>query len=99
MFDPTSRYVNVPTTTETFTLPDGEQRSIAYLQRRFIPDLSAQPIIAEHTVIQGERLDNLTAAYLNDPQQFWRICDSNAARHPLDLMESGRRIVVRLPKP
>lgn len=97
MFDPSSRYYNIPTVTLNVTAAEGETRSIAYIRRRFIPDLSQQPILVEHSVSQGERLDNITASYLNDPLQFWRVCDSNAAMHPLELTETGRVIAIRLP--
>lgn len=99
MFNPTSRYYNHPIITQTFAMKEGEPRMLAYLRRRFIPDMSPQPVIVEHKVAQGERLDNITASYLNDPLQFWRVCDSNSLLQPLDLTETGRTVVIRLPHP
>jgi len=36
-------------------------------------------------VIDGIGLDNLHAQYLGDPEQYWRICDANAACVPAEL--------------
>jgi hypothetical protein len=44
-------------------------------------------------VSQAERLDNITARHLGDPEQFWRLCDANNAMHPDELIaEIGRRL-------
>jgi hypothetical protein len=56
--------------------------------------------LAEHTVTQGDRLDNLAARYVGDPEQFWRICDANDVLRPEDLTEeAGRAIRIGLPYP
>ena len=50
-------------------------------------------------MVEGDRLDNVTALYLNDPLQFWRICDANNAMNPPDLTrEIGRRLRMTLPE-
>jgi hypothetical protein len=50
-------------------------------------------------VFQGDRLDNIAALYLGDPEQFWRICDANAAMRPNELTETiGRRLRITLPE-
>jgi hypothetical protein len=55
-------------------------------------------IIAEHTVEEGDRLDNVTARYLGDPEQFWQLCDANDAMVPDELTEEiGRRLKVAMP--
>ena len=60
---------------------------------------NAGPTLLEHLVTQGERLDNVTAKYLNDPTQFWRVADANQASRPEELTdEIGRRIVISLPQ-
>jgi hypothetical protein len=42
-----------------------------------------------------ERLDNITARDLGDPEQFWRLCDANNAMHPDGLTaEEGRRLII-----
>ena len=61
---------------------------IIYVRRRFCPPPERFALLHEHTVTQGERLDNITARYLGDPEQFWRICDANAAMRPDELTET-----------
>ena len=39
-------------------------------------------------MVQGDRLDNITAKYLGDPEQFWRMCDANGAMRPEELTET-----------
>ena len=39
-----------------------------------------------------------TARYLGDPEQFWRLCDANAALRPDELMEVGRWLRITLPE-
>ena len=54
----------------------------------------------EHTVAEGERLDQTSASrYLGDPEQFWRIADANGAMQPDDLVQTpGRRLRITLPE-
>jgi hypothetical protein len=77
MFDKNSRYYNLDTATLTVTDSNGNPREIRYLKRRFIPSSTGMTTLVEHPVSQGDRLDNITARYLGDPTQFWRLCDSN----------------------
>ena len=94
-FPPQSRYHAVPTT--TLIGPDG--RTILYLRRRFVPPPESFVAVQEHTVVQGDRLDNIAARYLGDPELFWRLCDANVAMRPTDLTETiGRRILITLPE-
>jgi|SRR5215211_6090162 len=93
MFPVTSRYYGIEKA--EFTAADGKK--YPYLRRRFLPN-TAGTVLAEHTVTQGERLDNITARYLGDPEQFWRLCDANGARHPDELTaEIGRRLRIPMP--
>lgn len=95
LYPPTSRYYNIETT--TYQTADGKK--IAYLKRRFVPAPERFSLLQEHFVVEGDRLDNLTARYLGDPQQYWRICDANAAMNPPDLTaEIGRRLKITLPE-
>lgn len=95
LFPPTSRYAGVPTS--TITGPRGT--TIVYLRRRFVPHPERFMQIAEHVVAKGERLDNVTAVHLEDPLQFWRICDANRAMRPEDLVAvPGRRLRIALPE-
>ncbi len=52
----------------------------------------------EHTVKEGDRLDNITARTLGDPLLFWRLADSNSSITPETLCdEPGSRITISLP--
>ena len=94
MFPVTSRYYGI----ETTKLMTPEGREIVYLRRRFLPPTANAVVLTEHVVTQGERLDNITARYLGDPEQFWRLCDANKALRPDDLTdEIGRRLRIPLP--
>jgi nucleoid-associated protein YgaU len=92
-FAPTSRYA--PTPTATLETPDGQ--TIIYLTRRFVPQPERLALLQTHSVAQGDRLDNVSFAYLGDPEQFWRICDANRAMRPDDLMQVGQRLRITLP--
>lgn len=90
-----SRYHGLDTATRQ--APDG--RTIAYLKRRFVPQPERFALLQEHTVIQGDRLDNVAARYFGDAEQFWRIGDANRAIRPEELTERpGRRLRITLPE-
>lgn len=98
MFDPTSRYHNIETASITVTIGDGDLREVRYLKRRFIPPSEGMTTLVEHRVAQGERLDNITARYLGDPTQFWRVADANNVLRPEELTEEiGTVIKIALP--
>ncbi|MEA3273923.1 MAG: LysM domain-containing protein [Pseudomonadota bacterium] len=93
MFEPTSRYFDLETT--TLKLPDG--REVRYVRRRFLPPAATGTVFAEHTVSEGERLDHITARYLGDPELFWQLADINNAMEPDELTaEIGRKLRVSL---
>lgn len=93
MFDSTSRYYNVGVATTSVTESDGTTRWVNYARRRIIPPLDTPLTIVQHTVTQGERLDNLTAMYLGDPLEFWLLCDSNNVLRPTELTETPGRVI------
>ena len=94
-FPPTSRYYNV----ETARLETGNGDAILYVRRRFCPQPERFELLQEHAVSEGERLDTITAQYLGDPEQFWRVADANNAMHPGELTEEiGRRLRITLPE-
>ena len=97
MFDSTSRYFNLPTAIFTMIGRDGAVVEVRYLRRRFLPSTDGETTLLEHTFTQGERLDNLTARYLDDPTQFWRVCDTNVVLRPEELEQIGRVIKIALP--
>jgi hypothetical protein len=88
-FPPTSRYYGV----ETTSLLTADGRTVAYLRRRFVPPPDRFGTLAVHVVAQGDRIDTVTAAYLGDPDQFWRVCDANGAVRPAELVEEPGRVV------
>lgn len=94
-FAPTSRYYSI----ETATLIAADGTTITYLRRRFVPSPDQFSVLVEHTVADGERLDNITAQYMDDPEQFWRICDANNALDPNELTDTvGRMLRITLPQ-
>jgi hypothetical protein len=95
---PNSRYFGIPTATlhQEDGTPDGT--TVVYLRRRFIPPPEQFALLQEHTVASGERPDIIAARYLDDPEQFWRVCDANAVARPMDLTDTpGRIIRITLP--
>ncbi len=98
MFESTSRYVSLAVKTLEVQDPEGEPVQIRYVERRFLPPPGAGTTLVEHRIAQGERLDQVTARYLGDPLQFWRIADANDVMQPESLTaEVGRRIRIALP--
>jgi hypothetical protein len=94
VFPPSSRYYAV----ETTMLETADRGKIVYLKRRFVPQPERFELLQEHLVTQGERLDNITAQYLGDPEQFWQLCDANRVLHPHELEAIGRRLRITLPE-
>jgi len=95
LFPPNSRYAGIDT--GTLTTVDG--KAMVYLRRRFVPPPERFALLQEYTVVQGDRLDNLTAKFIGDAEQFWQICDANAAMHPEELTEIvGRTLRITLPE-
>ena len=68
MFDPTSRYFNLP----VYSVTDRRGRVVNVVPA---PDRLAQTQLGLHRRIQGQRLDQLAFHYLNDPAGYWRICE------------------------
>jgi hypothetical protein len=94
MIEFTSRYYGMETA--TLILADGREHR--YLRRRFIPAPDESGVFSEHVVVQGDRLDNITARYLGAPELFWQLCDANKAMRPVELTETiGRRLWVPSP--
>lgn len=94
-FPITSRYYGI----ETTQIETAGGKTVVYLKRRFIPPPERFELLQEHLVTEGDRLDNITARYLGDPEQFWRVCDANGVMYPDELTETiGRRIRITLPE-
>ncbi|RXH56521.1 LysM domain-containing protein [Granulicella sibirica] len=95
LFTPTSRYYGLPTT--SMTAANG--RTIIYLTRRFVPPADSFQLLQTATVTQGQRLDNIAAQYLGDPELFWQIADANSAMRPEDLLTTlGSKLRITLPQ-
>ena len=92
-FPTTSRYHHI----ETVIFEGKESEQVVYLKRRFIPEPGHYYSTRKHIVRQGERLDNITAKYLMDPEQFWQLADANSAMKPQELTESTGRFL-RIPQ-
>jgi hypothetical protein len=95
MFLPGSRYAALP----VLRFLDATGKELAYVSRRFLPSGDEFDLLLLRTVVEGERLDNITAQVRDDPQQFWRICDANDAMSPFDLVaQAGKTIRITLPQ-
>jgi hypothetical protein len=95
LFTSTSRYYGIDT--ETLTAADGT--TIIYIKRRFLPSVDSFQLLQLYSVNQGDRLDNIAAQLLGDPELFWRIADANGAMRPEDLVDTvGRQLKITLPQ-
>lgn len=97
-FGPSSRYANVAV---SYSFPDdgsGEDTSVAYVLRRFVPQARDIPLATHHLVRAGDRIDLLAASYLGDVELHWRVADANLATDMLQLTATpGQRIAIPLP--
>ena len=93
LFPPNSRYAGLDVA--TLQRPDGT--TLVYVRRRFISPPERFALLQEHVVVEGERLDNLAARYVGNPEQFWRLCDANAVLTPEELETPGRVVRITLP--
>jgi hypothetical protein len=94
-FAPTSRYYGIP----TVQLTQAGGRTVVYVQRRFLPSTENFAPLQAVTLVAGDRLDNLAARYIGDPQQFWRLCDANGAVQPEALVANvGSMLTITLPE-
>jgi hypothetical protein len=94
-FPDNSRYHGVAIT----TLEQDNREAIVYLKRRFVPPPQNFALIQEHSVVEGDRVDNLAALYLGDPELYWRLCDANAVMRPDELTENaGDKVAITLPE-
>lgn len=89
MFRPSSRYASIPDA--VYHSPDGQQ--IRYKRRRFLPQSDHHPAAQTVRAEDHMRLDQVADEALGDPRQYWRICDANAAMHPLDMMAGSGRLL------
>jgi hypothetical protein len=96
MFEADSRYA--PIEQVTVTMADG--RVVAYKRRRFLPQGTTLPLLAELQVPADDRIDLLTGRTLGNPEHFWRICDANDVMDPAEVTDTpGRTIRIPVPQP
>jgi nucleoid-associated protein YgaU len=95
LFAPTSRYYTI----DTATYETSDKTTVVHLRRRFIPSPEEYIQQQEHTIVQNDRLDNLSNQYLGDPEQYWQLCDANGAIKPDEITENiGGKLRITLPK-
>ena len=93
-FPAESRYHGLPT--RMLTAEDGRQ--VPYLARRFAPAPEAFATTAYRTVLEGERLDQIAASSIGNPEAFWMHCDANRAIWAEELEQPGAEIRLTLPE-
>lgn len=99
MFDESSRYYAIETATFSTTDESGRTVSYLYKRRRFLPRLAEQTTLLEHKVQEGDRLDNLSVQFYQEPLSAFRLGDGNPVLHPEDLLYvSPRRVRVAMPR-
>lgn len=94
MFDPSSRYADLPIATREG--PDG--RVITFVTRRFLPRGEALEQLTEHRVREGDRMDRVAAKTLGSAAHGWRIADANDAMNPATLTDEPG-VALRVPVP
>ena len=69
-----------------------------FVARRIIPAMSRYRALDRHRTDGDERIENLSADYLGDPELYWRISDANGDQDPgLSAQPIGRLITIPLP--
>ncbi len=80
MFSTGSRYRKVP----DVAVPDASGRVLPAKGARPLPEVTGR---FTHTVVSGDRLDQLAFTYYGRPLDYWHICDANPSfLSPLDLL-------------
>src|SRR6185312_2015473 len=82
-FPATSRYYAVGTA----AVQKADGTSTKYLRRRFIQPAESFELIQVYVIKEGDRLDNIAAAFIGDPEQFWQLADANNSPAPETLTE------------
>jgi hypothetical protein len=80
MFDARSRYARL----HRYIVTDRRGRQVEVVPVAPAPD---QPLLGLHVLRQGERLDHLSATYLDDPTGYGRIAERNDVMWPDALLE------------
>jgi hypothetical protein len=97
-FGPSSRYASIPVARYTFPAGTGDDATVTYVLRRFIPQARDIPLATRHALRANDRGDLIAAAYLGDAELNWRVADANLATDLISFTSSpGERIAVPLP--
>ena len=80
MFNDKSRYKNA----EQYEQHDSRGRTVKVVA---VPDAPQFTLAGFHLMKQGQRLDHLSAQYVNDAAGSWRIAEVNQAMLPESLTE------------
>ena len=95
LFVATSRYFGI----DMQTLRTSDGTAIIYLKRRFVPSPNSFQLLQLHSVVQGDRWDNIAGKLLGDPELFWRLADANGAMKPEALVSTaGKKLKITLPR-
>jgi hypothetical protein len=84
--NPSSRYYGAQI--EDYSLADGTP--VKYLARRILPQADIYASAQNYVIVDGDRLDNLSAKFLGDPILYWMICDANSATDPDELTSQAQ---------
>ena len=94
LFGETSRYRGIA----LLGYVDADGRDVVYVGRRWVPAPELFADVGRYQVRDGDRIDNVAAELLGDPQLYWRIADANAALAPSELLERiGRWLRITMP--
>jgi nucleoid-associated protein YgaU len=78
--------------TEVIQPTNAQGKSPRVLGIREIPET---PSVFQHTVMNGERLDQMAQRYYNDSRKYWVILDANLdVMNPFELLRAGRKLGV-----
>jgi hypothetical protein len=93
MFSRISRYYGLPDVVDHDPRKGG--RTVVSKSLRTLPDVSGT---FQHTIVDGDRLDQLAFMYYRQPRKWWRICDANPEfLSPMELLGRGPLRTVRIP--
>jgi hypothetical protein len=93
IFDEKSRYQTRKPHLQPYGVTDRRGRSVVAIP---MAEPARQAPIGQYVRKEGQRLDHLAAAFLNDPNGYWRIAEANGAVLPDALAEAPR---IKIPGP
>lgn len=71
--------------------------TIRYKRMRYVPQAPSRPRLFTKAQL-GDRPDLIAFRAIGDPELFWRLCDLNLVRRPVDLTATpGRPVAIPSP--